>query len=180
MNIRPFEDKHPQIADSAFVDPAAVVIGDVVIGADSSIWPGTVLRGDEHSIRIGERTNLQDGTVVHVTHDGPYTPGGFATLIGHRVTVGHRAVIHACTIEDDCLIGMNAVVLDGAVVRAGVMVGAGSVVSPGKVLESGFLYLGVPARRIRPLTTEETASLRYSGDHYVQLKNRHQASLRRP
>ena len=179
MNVRNFEDKSPRIAESAYIDPAAVVIGDVVIGADSSIWPGTVLRGDEQAIRIGERTNLQDGTVVHVTHDGPYTPGGFPTLIGSRVTVGHRAVIHACTIENDCLIGMNAVILDGAVVRSNTIVAAGSVVGPGKELEGGYLWLGSPARRIRPLSPEEQASLRYSGDHYVQLKNRHSACLPR-
>lgn len=177
MNIRNFEDHIPRIAESAFVDPAAVVIGDVVIGSESSIWPGTVVRGDEHSVRIGERSNLQDGTVVHVTHDGPFTPGGHPTLIGDGVTIGHRAVIHACTIENDCLIGMNAVVLDGATVRSNVIVGAGTVVGPGKVLESGYLWLGVPARRIRPLTDAEQESLRYSGRHYVQLKNRHQASL---
>lgn len=179
MNVRNFEDKSPRIAGSAYVDPAAVVIGDVVIGADSSIWPGTVLRGDEHAIHIGERSNLQDGTVVHVTHDGPYTPGGLPTVIGSRVTVGHRAVIHACTIEDDCLIGMNAVILDGAVVRSDTIVAAGSVVGPGKELEGGYLWLGVPARRVRPLTRQEQASLRYSADHYVQLQRRHAACLAR-
>ena len=131
MSLRPYRGIHPVIAASAYVDPDAVVIGDVEIGADSSIWPCTVLRGDVHRIRVGARTNIQDGAIVHVTHDGPYTPGGFPTVIGDDVTIGHAAVIHACTIEDACLIGMHATVLDGAIVRKHGFVGAGAVLAPG-------------------------------------------------
>lgn len=171
QNIRPYKKKLPEIAESAYIDPAAVVIGDVVIGADSSVWPMVAIRGDVNSIRIGERTNIQDGSVLHVTHDGPLAPGGFALRVGSDVTVGHKAVLHACTIEDRCLIGMGSVVLDGSVVSSGCVLGAGSVVSPGKVLEGGYLYLGAPARKIRELNQKEKDFLSYSAKHYVSLKN---------
>jgi len=152
MSLRPYRGIHPVIAASAYVDPDAVVIGDVEIGADSSIWPCTVLRGDVHRIRVGARTNIQDGAIVHVTHDGPYTPGGFPTVIGDDVTIGHAAVIHACTIEDACLIGMHATVLDGAIVRKHGFVGAGAVLA-------------------RRLSDEEIERLYYSATKYVELKN---------
>src|SRR5690606_12143811 len=139
-----FERSRPQIADSAFIDDTALVIGDVTIGEDASIWPMTVLRGDVNSITVGARTSIQDGTIVHVTHDGPFRPGGFATAIGNDVTVGHRAILHGCTIEDLCLIGMGATVMDGAIVRREVIVAAGALVPPGKELESGYLYVGSP------------------------------------
>jgi len=171
QNIRAFKKHLPEIAESAYIDPAAVVIGDVVIGADSSVWPMVAIRGDVNSIRIGERTNIQDGSVLHVTHDGPLAPGGFALSIGSDVTVGHKAVLHACTVEDKCLIGMGSVVLDGAVISSGCILGAGSVVSPGKVLEGGYLYLGTPARKIRELNQKEKDFLSYSAKHYVSLKN---------
>ena len=171
QNIRPYKKQLPEIADSAYIDPAAVVIGDVVIAADTSVWPMVAIRGDVNSIRIGERTNIQDGSVLHVTHDGPLAPGGFALSIGSDVTVGHKAVLHACTVEDLCLIGMGSVVLDGAVVSSGCILGAGSIVSPGKVLEGGYLYLGAPARKIRELNQKEKDFLSYSAKHYVCLKN---------
>ncbi|MBL8298238.1 MAG: gamma carbonic anhydrase family protein, partial [Rhodanobacteraceae bacterium] len=155
MNLRPYRGIRPVVAASAYVDPAAVVIGDVEIGTDSSIWPCTVIRGDVQRIRIGARTNVQDGSIVHVTHDGPYTPGGFATHIGDDVTIGHAAVIHACTIEDACLIGMHATVLDGARVCKHGFIGAGAVVAPGKVVGEGELWLGNPARFVRKLSDEE-------------------------
>ena len=173
MSIRNFEDFIPQIADSAFIDDSAVVTGNVVIGADSSIWPMCSVRGDIHFIRIGERTNIQDGSVLHVTHDSEFAPGGSGLTIGNDVTVGHNAVVHACTVEDLCLIGMGAVVLDGAVVESGAMVGAGSLVPPGKRLEGGYLWLGSPVKRARELSEKEKAFLRYSAEHYVKLKNRH-------
>ncbi len=175
MAVRNFEGHQPRIAASAYVDAAALVIGDVQIGADTSVWPMCVVRGDVHSIRIGARTSIQDGSVVHVTHDGPFSPGGQATVIGDDVTVGHKVILHACTVEDICLIGMNAVIMDKAVVQSRVIVGAGSVVTPGKVLESGYLYVGSPVQKTRPLSERELAFLAYSARHYVKLKNRHLA-----
>ncbi|MBT8130486.1 MAG: gamma carbonic anhydrase family protein [Gammaproteobacteria bacterium] len=175
MAIRKFEKFRPQIAASAFVDQSAVVTGNVVIGADSSVWPMCSVRGDIHSISIGERTNIQDGSILHVTHDSEFAPGGNALSIGSDVTVGHNAVVHACTVEDLCLIGMGSVLLDGSVVRSGAIIGAGSLVSPGKDLEGGYLWLGSPVKRVRELTDQERAFLEYSASHYVDLKNRHMA-----
>lgn len=172
MNIRPFKGQQPRLGERTYIDPAATVIGDVVIGDDSSIWPGTVVRGDVNFIRIGARTNIQDGTIVHVTHDGPYTPpGGLATIIGNDVTIGHGAIIHACRIEDACLIGMGATVLDGAVVKQHGFVGAGAVVPPGKTVDSGELWLGNPAKPVRKLSDKEIEQLYYSAQHYLRLKD---------
>ncbi|HRQ66758.1 MAG TPA: gamma carbonic anhydrase family protein [Xanthomonadaceae bacterium] len=173
MNIRPYLDKLPVLGARVYVDPAATVIGDVELADDVSLWPGTVVRGDVNFIRIGARTNIQDGSIVHVTHDGPYTAGGIPTLIGADVTIGHGAVIHACTLEDACLIGMKAVVLDGAVVRRHGFVGAGAVIAPGKEVGEGELWLGNPARRVRTLSESEIESLYYSAQHYVRLKDRY-------
>ena len=177
MAIRKFEQYTPDIAESAFVDESAVVTGNVVIGADSSIWPMCSVRGDIHSIRIGERTNIQDGSVLHVSHDSEFAPGGYALTIGNDVTVGHNAVVHACSVEDMCLIGIGAVLLDGAVIKSGTIVGAGSLVPPGKELEGGYLWLGSPVKKLRELTEKEKAFLEYSAAHYVDVKNRHMAEL---
>lgn len=174
MTIRKFEQHSPVIAKSAFVDDMALVIGNVTIGEDASIWPMTVVRGDIHSITIGARSNIQDGSVLHVTHDSEYAPGGFALNIKEGVTVGHKVILHACTIGNYCLVGMGSTVLDGAVLEDNVMLGANSLVSPGKVLASGYLYLGSPAKKIRALKKAEFAWLQYSAKHYVDLKNRHQ------
>ena len=171
MKLRIYRGILPSVADSAYVDPAAVVIGDVEIGADSSVWPGAVIRGDVQRIRIGARSNVQDGGIVHVTHDGPYTPGGFPTLIGDDVTIGHAAVIHACTLEDACLIGMHATVLDGAVVKKYGFVGAGSLVPPGKVVGERELWLGNPAKCVRLLNDKQVEQMHYSADHYVRIKD---------
>jgi len=176
MTVRNFESWSPEIDASAFVDDSAVVTGNVVIGADTSIWPLCSIRGDIHSIRIGARTNIQDGSVLHVTHDSEFSPNGNALSIGDDVTIGHNAVIHACTVESLCLIGMGSIVLDGAVIQQGAMLGAGSLVSPGKVIEGGYLWLGSPARRVRELSEKERAFLNYSAWHYVELKNRHKRS----
>ena len=135
MAIRSFLAHTPTLGARAYVDPAASVIGQVVLGDDVSIWPGCVVRGDVNSIEIGARTNVQDGSIVHVTHEGPFTrPGGFPTVIANDVTIGHGAVIHACRLEEFCLVGMGAIVLDGAVVSRYGFVGAGAVVSPGKTV----------------------------------------------
>lgn len=171
--IREFEGIKPKIGTGVYIDEAATVIGDVSIGDDSSIWPMCVVRGDVNSISIGQGTNIQDGSILHVTHDGPYTPGGFALSLGDFTTVGHQAMLHACTIEDYCLIGMNAIVLDGAHIESHVMVGAGSLVPPGKHLESGYLYVGSPIKRVRKLTEQQIEMLKYSAEHYICLKNRY-------
>lgn len=173
MTIRSYQGISPTIHHRVYIDQAAVVIGDVVIGEDSSVWPMTVIRGDVEKIRIGERTNLQDGCILHVTHDGDYSPNGFPLTIGDDVTAGHRATLHACTIGDLCLIGMSATIMDGAVVEDRVIVGAGSLVPPGKRLESGYLYVGSPARKARSLSDEELNFLGYSARHYVKLKDQY-------
>lgn len=177
-NIRRFGDSCPEIHPEAWLDPACLVIGDVVIGAGSSLWPGVVARGDINRIRIGAATNIQDGSVLHNSHDGPHMPGGAPLIVGDGVTVGHRAVLHGCEIGDGCLIGMGAIVMDKAVIEPGVMLGAASLVPPGKVLRSGHLYHGSPARLARPLTDEEKAYLGYSADYYVRLAARHRDALR--
>jgi carbonic anhydrase/acetyltransferase-like protein (isoleucine patch superfamily) len=176
MSLRDFQGHHPQVARSAYVDTTAVVIGAVEIGEDSSIWPLCVVRGDVQCIQIGARTSIQDGTVVHVTHDGPFSPGGYPTLIGDDVTVGHKAILHACTVESMSLIGMGVIIMDKAVIRSNVIVGAGSVVPPGKILESGYLYLGSPVKRMRPLTDREQEFLPYTAQNYVRLKEQHRRS----
>jgi carbonic anhydrase/acetyltransferase-like protein (isoleucine patch superfamily) len=175
MNIRPYLDRTPILGARVYVDAAALVIGDVELGDDASLWPFAVARGDVHYIRIGARTNVQDGAVLHVTHDGEYTPGGFPLIIGDDVTIGHGAIVHACTVEDACLIGMNATVLDGAVVKTHSLVAAGAVVAPGKVVGEGELWVGNPARRARMLSDKEIESLYYSARHYVKLKDQYLA-----
>lgn len=174
MTIRRFKDKIPTIEASVLVDETALVIGDVSIGEDSSIWPMSVVRGDVQSIKIGCRTNIQDACVLHVTHDGEYSPGGFPLMVGDDVTVGHRVTLHACTVGNQCLIGMSATIMDGAVLGDNIIIGAGSLVPTGKKLESGFLYVGSPVKQIRPLSEEELAFLTYSAKHYVHLKDEHQ------
>lgn len=175
MAVRAFEGHAPRLHSGVYIDPTALVTGQVEVGIDSSVWPMSVVRGDVNWIRIGQRTNIQDGCVLHVTHDSAYSRGGKPLVVGNDVTVGHRVILHACTLEDRCLIGMGAVVLDGAVVGAGAMIGAGALVPPGKELQGGYLYLGSPIRRVRALTDGETAYLSYSAQHYVRLKDRHRS-----
>lgn len=170
MTIKPYVGVNPKIADSAYVDKMSFVNGSVEIGIDCSIWPMVVLRGDVHNIVIGDRTNIQDGCVVHGTHASEHTAtNGFKVTIGNDVTVGHNATLHGCTIGDRCLIGMGSIVLDGAILENEVMLGAGSLVPPNKVLESGYLWLGNPVKKIRKLLDKELEFLLYSAQRYVDL-----------
>lgn len=171
MTVRSFKGKKPNIGKRVYLDDNATVIGDVTIGDDVSIWPSVVIRGDVESIRIGNGTNVQDGSVLHVTHYGKFTAKGYPLLIGKSVTIGHRAVVHACTIGDYCLIGIGAIIMDDAVLEDYVMIGAGALVPPGKRLESGYLYVGSPAQQRRPLTESEKQFLEYSAAHYIHLKD---------
>lgn len=173
MAIRSFQGVFPALQAGCWVDHAAVVIGRCVLGADVSIWPNATLRGDVNDIVVGDRSNIQDGCVLHTTHESEKSKGS-KCIVGQDVTVGHNVVLHGCTIEDECLIGMGSVVLDNAVVQKNVLVGANSLVPPGKVLESGHLYVGSPVKKVRPLTDEEMAFFKYSAQHYVALKNDYQ------
>lgn len=171
MNIRAFNKTTPNLAERVYVDDTALVIGDVKIGPDSSVWPMTVIRGDVHYIRIGSGTNIQDHSVLHVSHDSEFEPGGHPLEIGNNVTVGHQTVLHGCTIGDNCMIGMGSMVMDGAVIQKKVILGAGSLVTPNKTLESGYLWMGRPAKKVRLLTEQEKEQLVYSAQHYMKLKN---------
>lgn len=173
MTIESFENIKPIIDNTAFVHQQALVIGDVAIGENSSVWPFTLVRGDVNRIRIGNNTNVQDNSVLHVTHDGPYRPGGYALEIGDEVTIGHRVILHGCTVGNQCLIGMGSIVMDGAILHNQVLLGAGSLVTPGKELTGGHLWMGQPARQVRRLNKKELESLEYSAQHYVRLKNRY-------
>jgi len=158
----------PRIAKSAMIAENAVIIGDVEIGEDASIWYGCVLRGDSNSIRIGARTNIQDGTIIHVNHEREGAPGT-KTTIGADITVGHMALVHACTLEDGCFIGMKACVMDGAIIESGAMVAAGALVTPGKRVKRGELWAGSPAKLMRTLSDRELQYFAYTVEHYVEL-----------
>lgn len=173
--IRSFEGITPTLGAGAWVDDSAQVIGKVTLGADSSVWPLVTIRGDVNAVRIGARSNVQDNSCLHVTHDGPYSPGGVGLSIGDDVTIGHSVILHACTIGNRVMIGMGSLVMDEAIVEDEVLLAAGSLVPPGKRLESGHLYRGRPATKARPLTDAEREQLRYSAAHYVRVKNRHSA-----
>ncbi|ORU92665.1 MAG: gamma carbonic anhydrase family protein [Cycloclasticus sp. symbiont of Bathymodiolus heckerae] len=175
MHVKSFGSKMPVTHQSTFVHEMAVVIGDVELGEDVSIWPFAAVRGDIHSIKIGARSNVQDGSVLHVTHASDFNPGGYPLTIGTDVTVGHNVTLHGCTIGNHCLIGMGAIVMDGVVINDGVMVGAGSLVPPGKILESGYLYVGSPVKKARLINDKEAKFLSYSPKNYVRLKNQYLA-----
>src|SRR5271168_29112 len=164
-DIRSYRGKHPQIAASAYIDPAAVIIGDVVIGEDSSVWPCTVLRGDVHHIRIGARTNIQDGCVLHVMRDE------WSLVLGDEVTVGHSVTLHGCTIESCCLIGMGAIILNGAVVGTGSIVAAGTLIPERTAIPPGSLVMGSPGKVKRALGESDQASIRDYAQRYVEYKN---------
>jgi carbonic anhydrase/acetyltransferase-like protein (isoleucine patch superfamily) len=175
-NIRTYQGKSPRIADDAWIDETAVVVGDVEIGARSSVWPMCVLRGDIHYIEIGADTNVQDGSILHVSHGSRFLPGGAPLIIRDRVTVGHQVVLHGCEIRECCLVGIGSRVLDRAVIEPRTMLGAGSLVPPGRVLEGGYLWMGAPAKRVRPLTEVELEYLEYTAAHYAQLAERHRSA----
>ncbi len=168
--ISNFKSHQPQIASTAWVHEMAFVNGEVTIGAESTVWPMVSIRGDVNTITIGKRSNVQDGSVLHTTHDGKFSkPGGEPLTIGDDVTIGHNVTLHGCTLYDRCLIGMGAIVLDGAIIESDVMVGAGALVPPGKRLKGGYLYVGSPAKQARPLKESELEFLPYSAGHYVRL-----------
>ncbi|WP_107853172.1 gamma carbonic anhydrase family protein [Oceanimonas marisflavi] len=170
-SLKAYKGMVPMLGERVFVEESAVLYGDIHLGDDSSIWPLVAARGDVNHIRIGARTNIQDGTVLHVTRKSQSRPNGLPLLIGDDVTVGHKAMLHACTIGNRVLVGMGAIILDGAVVEDDVIIGAGTLVPPGKRLEAGFLYVGSPVRQARPLTEGERAFLPESADNYVRLKD---------
>jgi carbonic anhydrase/acetyltransferase-like protein (isoleucine patch superfamily) len=171
MAIRSYQGVTPTLGQRVYLDEACVVVGQVILGDDVSVWPFALLRGDVNTISVGARTNIQDGCLLHGVHDGPYSPGGFSVSVGADVTLGHRAIVHAAQVGARCLIGMSAVVLDGAVIEDEVIVAAGSLVPPGKRLSRRGLYLGNPVKRIRELGDAEIEQLLYGAAHYVRLKN---------
>lgn len=173
MPLSSYLDTSPVIGDRTYLHPSSQVIGDVVIGDDSSVWCNTVLRGDVNRIVIGRGTNVQDLTMGHVSHKTADKPEGSPLIIGDHVTVGHSVILHGCTIGNECLIGMGSIIMDDVVIPDHVMVGAGSLISPNKTLESGMLYMGRPAKAVRALTADEIAYLRYSAEHYMRVKDNH-------
>ena len=170
MAIRPYLDVTPTLGPGAWVDETAQVIGRVELGADASVWPFVLIRGDVNVIRIGARSNVQDASIVHVSRPHAGNEAGWPTLIGEDVVIGHKVALHGCTIHDRVLVGIGSIVLDGVVIESDVMVGAGSLVTPGKRLESGYLYVGSPARRSRELTSEERARIPKMARDYVTLQ----------
>ena len=176
-SVRSIAGSKPEIGSRVLVDPSAVVLGDVILEDDVSVWPQVSIRGDMHHIRVGTRTSVQDGSVLHITHAGPYNPGGWPLDIGCEVTIGHSATLHGCTIGDRVLVGMAATIMDGVVVEPDVVIAAGALVTPGKHLRSGYLYGGSPAREMRPLSDKEMDYFSYSANNYVKLKDLHIAAL---
>ena len=173
--LRPFKDLFPQKGDRVMIDSSSVVVGDVRMADDVSIWPLVAIRGDVNHVMIGSRTNIQDGSVLHVTHKSTHNPEGCPLIVGEDVTVGHKVMLHGCTIGNRVLVGMGSILLDGVIVEDDVMIGAGSLVPQNKRLESGYLYLGSPVKQIRPLNEAEIAGLKYSANNYVKWKDEYLA-----
>ncbi|MBR9728829.1 gamma carbonic anhydrase family protein [Shewanella intestini] len=171
QSLRAYKGISPQFDSSVYIDEACVLVGDIRLATDASIWPLVAARGDVNVIRIGERSNVQDGSVLHVTRKSAAKPNGHPLIIGDDVTIGHKAMLHGCQVGNRVLVGMGAVILDGVVIEDDVMVAAGSVVPPNKTLVSGFLYMGNPCKQARALTDAEIAFLAQSADNYVRLKN---------
>jgi carbonic anhydrase/acetyltransferase-like protein (isoleucine patch superfamily) len=175
MTTRSYRNITPTIPASCFVDPSSVLVGDITLGENTSIWPLVAARGDVNSMRIGNNTNIQDGTVLHVTRKSAGTPNGYPLTIGDYVTVGHKCMLHGCTLGNRILVGMGAIVMDGAVVESDVIIGAGSLVPPNKTLESGYLYVGSPVKQARELNQDERAFLTKTAENYVILKDEYLA-----
>lgn len=169
--VQAYQGQIPQIGVRVYVHASASVIGDVHLGDDASVWPGVVIRGDVNHIRIGAGSNVQDLSVLHVSHKSSWDPNGAPLIIGNNVTIGHKVILHGCTIEDECLVGMGSIIMDKVIVQKHVLIGAGSLVPEGKVLESGYLYLGSPAKKVRALIKQELERFVYSAQHYIRLKN---------
>jgi carbonic anhydrase/acetyltransferase-like protein (isoleucine patch superfamily) len=171
MSIRTYKSKSPTLAEHCYVDVSSVLVGDVDCAEHVSIWPLVAARGDVNYIRIGARTNIQDGTVLHVSRTSEANPNGFPLIIGADVTVGHKCMLHGCTLGDRILVGMGAIIMDGAIVEDDVFIGAGSLVPPNKTLKSGYLYKGNPVQQARPLKESEIVFLKQSALNYINLKN---------
>lgn len=171
-SLRSFEEHQPKTGERVFIDRSAIVIGDVTIGDDSSVWPLTVIRGDMHTIKIGARTSIQDGTICHITHAGPYNTEGWPLTVGDDCTIAHSVTLHGCTVGNRVLVGMGSIIMDGAIIADDVVIGANSLIAPGKKLESGYLYVGSPAKQVRKLTQQELDYFTYSANNYCALKDR--------
>lgn len=177
MTIKKFDGILPIYDKTVFIDESAVLAGDIKIGKDSSVWPIVAARGDVNKIRIGERTNIQDGSVLHVSRPSQLNPEGYPLIIGDDVTVGHKCMLHGCRIGDNVLVGMGAIVLDGAIIESEVFIAAGSLVPPRKRLESGYLYVGNPVEQKRPLKDKELAFFKDTAANYVMLKNKYMENI---
>ncbi|HRH80475.1 MAG TPA: gamma carbonic anhydrase family protein [Thiobacillaceae bacterium] len=169
MAIEAYRGVMPKLGRDVYIHPSATVIGDVELGDGVSVWPGVVIRGDVNFIRIGAGSNIQDNSVLHVSHRSPQNPDGAPLIIGERVTVGHGVILHGCTVGEECLIGMGALVMDRAVIQPRVLLGAGSLVPEGRELESGWVHLGRPTRALRRLSDAEIADLGRGADRYMEL-----------
>lgn len=170
-DIRTYHEYAPVIGERVYLDPSSVIVGQITIGDDSSIWPIVSARGDVNHMTIGKRTNIQDGTILHVTRQSHANPDGYPLVIGDEVTVGHHCMLHGCQLGNRILVGMSAVIMDNVIVEDDVIIGAGSLVPPGKRLESGYLYVGSPVEKKRPLNKSELNFLSQSADNYVALKD---------
>lgn len=170
-SLMSYKGIYPSIGNNVYIAPTSILVGEIEIGDDSSIWPLVAARGDVNYIKIGRRTNIQDSSVLHVTHKNTDNPDGHPLIIGNDVTIGHKVMLHGCTIKDKVLVGMGSIVLDGAIIENEVLVGAGSLVPPNKVLQSGFLYIGSPVKQVRLLTDKELAYFTRSANNYVNTKN---------
>ncbi len=168
---RPYREYIPRLHKTTYIDPTSVIIGHVILEENVSIWPLAVIRGDVNHIVIGTNTNIQDGSILHVSRPSQDNPNGFPLIIGNDVTIGHKVMLHGCQIGHRTLVGMGSIILDGVIIEDEVMIGAGSLIPPMKHLESGFLYIGSPVKKIRPLTDTEILQLKASADHYVRLKD---------
>tara|TARA_B110000211_G_C13850083_1_gene451824 strand:- start:65 stop:601 length:537 start_codon:yes stop_codon:yes gene_type:complete len=175
MAIRSYKGVTPSFNSSVYVDESSVLVGDIQLGDNSSVWPLVAARGDVNYIRIGERSNIQDGSVLHLSRATKSNPDGYPLIIGDDVTVGHKVMLHGCVLGNRILVGMGAIVMDNVTVEDDVIIGGGSLVPPNKRLESGYLYVGSPVKQARPLTEQELAFLKISADNYVQLKDKYLA-----